>query len=742
MSSSFGSSDDNGNHTCFNCGQSYHLTHEQRTSYRHRKLRRYCPDCAAELDSQDRSRSCNQSPDHSRQYDNEEDTMSNLSHDETTYSDSTRDNRDFGKHNRSPHRYNRRRQQPRAENDNVGDDKSINSSDLLRMLLIFDARRSTMEGVQPSLPNITASSASGNSSPGRPDLTDAPFEWIGSDVNNIDDLIRLGRAYNKDKRVRTNLDMYQLSKLLKPLEELQDMIGMASVKETMFYMAIYHLQGLEPPGKIAGLYHTCIMGDSGLGKTELAGIICRFYHGIGLLKNPEPLIADKNNFEGKYLGHTADKVSKLVTKAREEGRALITDEAYMILDKSGKDSYAQQAIDYMVKEMGGKDDQGRDNGGGFIWITMGYEKAMRERFLGANDGFNRRFQYKLTIEEPDGAELASIFLRTCRKQEWKCNVDKPILDELFTAHRDYMPHHGGSVLNLLTHCKQAHSRRLLTIRTLEELESSKRVINLDDIKNGIESFGKNVAANIIRSLTRQDWECAVDEDTLNKLINDNFIDPTSSISNTNTTTITSKSSETNKISGQYLHTSDQIHSFIEHCKYQHADRLQKMSVLETLETIKKKINLDDVHAAISAYKKAKGKTPGESAAANFIRNLIRQAWTCEVDEAELDALFETEFDDPNTADTEGVHENMDTEDDTKHYMHTDNHIDIFILHCKNQHAERLQKLNALETLETTKKAINLEDIHAAITSYKKAGGKNPGEGDDCDHVKRYASLYT
>lgn len=646
-----GSGDDSsGFQRCIKCKKHYLLTRSRNPSLHHQN-KHYCPTCIPKKHSD--TNNTNDTIDGTTSKHTENGTMTH----NDTVDDTINNNRASNDLETSGKRryiqlpdippntintINSANTTPNSTNNTTSSNK-IERNDLMRLLLIFDTKRSDFAGIQPNMPSNTSTSTStsqGNEppkSPGKPNLDDAPFEWIGSDVRTIDDLIKLGKQYDMSKRVKTNLDMYQLSKLVSPLEELQDMIGMKSVKERMFHMSTYHLQGLVTE-KDHNLYNTCIMGDSGLGKTELSGIICRLYHGIGLLKNPEPIIADKNHFEGKYLGHTVDKVANLVKQAREEGRALVTDEAYMILDKGGKDTFGKQAIDHMVKEMG------RDGGSGFIWITMGYEKAMQETFFKANSGLPRRFPIILKMEEPTGDDLAAIFLRTCRKQNWKCNVDKSVLDELFTSHRDYMPHHGGSVLNLITHCKHAHSRRLLSVKTLEELEVTKKIINLDDLKAGIEAFGKNVAANFLRLLERQEWECSVDEPTLNKMFTTEFTDPIDTISkiNSNTTTTDSINIDSNDIDsnnvisvesgnsdsdgncddsekGIEMHTGDQLASFIAHCKEVHVDRLHKLNALETLETTKKNINAEDIKAAIKSYKKSNGKKPGEGDNADHVK---------------------------------------------------------------------------------------------------------------------------
>lgn len=377
--------------------------------------------------------------------------------------------------------YNRRFNRPQRRSPAKVTHKLDN--ELLTILRLYDINHSDFTGITPAIPTINSniySGSGGGESPGKPDLTDAPFEWIGDSVRNINDLIRLGTEYDRNKNVQTNLDMYQLSKLVGPLEELNDMVGIDTVKEHMFNMAIFHLQGLEPND--TNLYNTRIMGDPGVGKTELAGILCKYYHGVGVLKSPAPIIANKDSFVAKYLGQTTDKVSKLVQKARDEGRAIVTDEAYAMLDREGNDSFGREALDFMVNEM---------TKGGFVWIIMGYEKEIEERLIAANPGMARRFPISFKLNAPEPQHLSAIFHRTCRLQKWKC--DKTAASaEFFEKFKDCLPHHGGSILNLFTCCKHAHSRRLLALQTLDTLNSTKKNLTQEDIDIGMNIYKESI----------------------------------------------------------------------------------------------------------------------------------------------------------------------------------------------------------------------------------------------------------
>jgi hypothetical protein len=80
-------------------------------------------------------------------------------------------------------------------------------------------------------------------------------------VETINDLIRLGSNGN----VYKNIDMNMLRRILPHLRELNSLVGMDSLKESVFFQIIYYLQGFNKNQNEEYL-HTIIMGSPGCGK--------------------------------------------------------------------------------------------------------------------------------------------------------------------------------------------------------------------------------------------------------------------------------------------------------------------------------------------------------------------------------------------------------------------------------------------------------------------------------------------
>ena len=87
-------------------------------------------------------------------------------------------------------------------------------------------------------------------------LEDAP------PVKSIKDLIEIGKSVKFYK----NLDTLMLWKVIPYLEQLENMIGMESLKETVFFQVIYYLQKMHTRTKNEEYLHTLILGPPGSGK--------------------------------------------------------------------------------------------------------------------------------------------------------------------------------------------------------------------------------------------------------------------------------------------------------------------------------------------------------------------------------------------------------------------------------------------------------------------------------------------
>ena len=306
------------------------------------------------------------------------------------------------------------------------------------------------------------------------------YKWLGK-IENIDDLIRLGKTYDPVKRMRHNLNLRKLNRLVEPLESLKKMIGMDIVKETIFENIIYFLQELDD--KNSDMLHTVIEGPPGVGKTQLSQIIAKIYNGLGFLKNDTVTIAKRDDLIAEYLGQTAVKTKKVLEKSL--GGVLFIDEAYSIgSSSSSKDIYSQECIDTINAYLS-------EHPHDLICVIAGYKEDLEKRFFSLNKGLARRFTQRFSIEPYNAEELRLIFFKIVEEKGWKISNKKNIKVDFFETNMDYFKYFGGDMISLFAYCKKSHSKRLLMIEDENTINDSKKKINLEDLNNGMDLFLKN-----------------------------------------------------------------------------------------------------------------------------------------------------------------------------------------------------------------------------------------------------------
>jgi len=205
-----------------------------------------------------------------------------------------------------------------------------------------------------------------------------------------------------------------------PLKELEEMIGMESVKKQVEQIANY-IKINKKRGKMPML-HMCFMGNPGTGKTTVARLIGRIFSDMKIL-------SDKHNFVeihgrdliAKYVGWTAKNVHEKIEEAK--GGVLFIDEAYSIIPREGR-GFESEAIATLIKEMEDKRDE-------VCIILAGYSNEMEE-LLKSNPGFESRIQFKIDFEDYNEEELYEIFKSIAKNEDYKISTSlKEMLIEYF-----------------------------------------------------------------------------------------------------------------------------------------------------------------------------------------------------------------------------------------------------------------------------------------------------------------------
>jgi hypothetical protein len=295
-----------------------------------------------------------------------------------------------------------------------------------------------------------------------------PVEIISKKINNLSDLIEIGKTYDISKRY--NIDLVMLNKITPVLEELNSMIGMKQVKRDIIDHVLFYLQKLDCKNK--DMLHTVIMGAPGVGKTQLGQILGKLYSKMGFLKKNIFKKASRADMVGKYLGHTAIKTEELIDSCM--GGVLFIDEIYSLGNKEQKDSFSKEAIDTLNLKLSEHKNE-------FVCIVAGYAREVEECFFAYNPGLSSRFPIRFTIDSYNAKELYQIFCKIVKDNDWTLSND--VDSKFFKDNYNSFKYFGRDMDNLFLYCKRSHSRNLFYNSTIVKKE-----LTLEDLQNGYDQF--------------------------------------------------------------------------------------------------------------------------------------------------------------------------------------------------------------------------------------------------------------
>lgn len=151
--------------------------------------------------------------------------------------------------------------------------------------------------------------------------------------------------------------------------------------------------------------HMLFLGNPGTGKTEVARILARIFHGLGMLSQGHLVEVHRSDLVAGYIGQTALKTEAKVESAI--GGVLFVDEAYSLGSESDHD-FGGEAVDKLLTYM----EDYRDD---LIVIAAGYGPEMDD-FLQSNTGLASRFPVHLTFPDYSDDELLDVLRRFARSE--------------------------------------------------------------------------------------------------------------------------------------------------------------------------------------------------------------------------------------------------------------------------------------------------------------------------------------
>ena len=195
------------------------------------------------------------------------------------------------------------------------------------------------------------------------------------------------------------------------LNNLNNLIGLNCVKKEISnliqlekYQQQRVAQGLKRNDG-QGSNHLVFSGNPGTGKTTVARMIAGIYKELGVVSKGQLVEVDRAKLVGQYVGQTAKIVHKVVKSAI--GGVLFIDEAYALVQDgySHGDSFGQEALDTLLKEM-------EDHRNDLVVIVAGYTDNMEE-FLNRNPGLKSRFKKTIYFDDYTPDEMLQIFEQYC-----------------------------------------------------------------------------------------------------------------------------------------------------------------------------------------------------------------------------------------------------------------------------------------------------------------------------------------
>lgn len=302
---------------------------------------------------------------------------------------------------------------------------------------------------------------------------------IVAEINNIKDLLDLIEKYPDDKETEYNIDMKTLHKIKKPLDELNNMIGMKELKENIVDQIIFYIQNLHTLKSDKGndFMHTVIYGPPGTGKTEIAKIIGSIFAKMGVLTKGTFKKVTRADLIAGYLGQTALKTRDVVNDSL--GGVLFIDEAYALGNEEKRDSFSKECIDTLCEALSNH----KDN---LMVIIAGYENDLNNCFFNYNQGLNSRFTWRFKTGEYTAEDLYKIFIKKVNDGGWSLAEDSQINVKWFEKNKSKFKFYGRDIETLFAKTKIAHSRRVFGLDP-----SVQKLLTIKDIEKGLEIYLKN-----------------------------------------------------------------------------------------------------------------------------------------------------------------------------------------------------------------------------------------------------------
>lgn len=206
------------------------------------------------------------------------------------------------------------------------------------------------------------------------------------------------------------------------------------------------------------LLNTVIYGPPGCGKTTIAHFLSKLYLKFGIVDG-KIIKGDRASLIGQWVGETAIKTKKVLTQAI--GGILFIDEAYQLghAADGNRCPFAYECINTITQFI-------TEHKGRITIILAGYKKDIQQNFFAQNEGLDRRFPWKYTLEQSKAEDLVQILRLQASKAGYTIGSSETDLSHyalsLFQKDKDMFKNGGGDTQTLFDKCKMVHDKRMFS----------------------------------------------------------------------------------------------------------------------------------------------------------------------------------------------------------------------------------------------------------------------------------------
>lgn len=279
------------------------------------------------------------------------------------------------------------------------------------------------------------------------------FPISPEDINSISDILTLIQFLQDNKLDNICPKYRKLVDCKDIIMEFNQMIGLKDPKATI---ATQILSLCERAGKTSDndeipMLNTVIYGPPGCGKTTIANFLSKLYLKFGVLENGNIIKGDRETLIGQWVGETANKTKKVLKKAL--GGILFIDEAYQLghAADGNRCPFAYECITTITQFI-------TEHKGKITVILAGYKEDIQQNFFAQNEGLDRRFPWKYTLEHSKPEELVEIFKLQAKRSDYQ--ICDSLDASFFKKHKDKFKYSGGDTQTYFDKCKMCHDKRM------------------------------------------------------------------------------------------------------------------------------------------------------------------------------------------------------------------------------------------------------------------------------------------